>query len=97
VCFSPTEKIKIPSLKKRIKTPDTQANDRKAMNIKHSADLNFKPKADRTPACNSGLAKVASSFSVRQFFRKFEVRASYESSVVKSPPSPSRKTLLVMG
>jgi hypothetical protein len=26
-------------------------------------------------------------------FRKFEVCASYESSVVKSPPSPSRKTL----
>ncbi|PKP39682.1 MAG: hypothetical protein CVT98_00845 [Bacteroidetes bacterium HGW-Bacteroidetes-15] len=28
-------------------------------------------------------------------FRKFEVCASYESSVVKSPPSPSRKTLPV--
>jgi hypothetical protein len=26
-------------------------------------------------------------------FRKFEVCASYESSVVKSPPSPSRETL----
>ena len=26
-------------------------------------------------------------------FRKFEVCASYESSVVKSPPSPSRKPL----
>ena len=26
-------------------------------------------------------------------FRKFEVCASYESLVVKSPPSPSRKTL----
>ena len=26
-------------------------------------------------------------------YRKFEVCASYESSVVKSPPSPSRKTL----
>ena len=29
----------------------------------------------------------------RTVFRKFEVCASYESSVVKSPPSPSRKTL----
>jgi hypothetical protein len=26
-------------------------------------------------------------------YRKFEVCASYESSVVKSPPSPSRKPL----
>jgi hypothetical protein len=29
-------------------------------------------------------------------FRKFEVCASYESSVVKSPPSPSRKPLWAM-
>ena len=33
-------------------------------------------------------------FSARMtVFRKFEVCALYESSVVKSPPSPSRKTL----
>ncbi len=36
-------------------------------------------------------------FSARMtVFRKFEVCASYESSVVKSPPSPSRKPLAVM-
>jgi hypothetical protein len=29
-------------------------------------------------------------------YRKFEVCASYESSVVKSPPSPSRKTLALI-
>ncbi len=36
-------------------------------------------------------------FSARMtVFRKFEGCALYESSVVKSPPSPSRKTLAVM-
>lgn len=44
----------------------------------------------------SGLAKSGGSVLRMTVFRKFEVCASYESSVVKSPPSPSRKPLAVM-
>jgi len=51
---------------------------------------------DRTPAANTGLAKVAVQCFVGQFLLYLNFGASYESWCVKSPPSPSPKPLPAM-
>ena len=91
--FSDPNKIvfkKFPSLQKNKKY---STHSRHSMTRQLNNDNGCSTRQTRTPAPNSGLAKVAVQCFVGQFCGYINISASYESLCWKSPPSPSRKTL----
>jgi hypothetical protein len=85
---------KFPNASKKIKIHHhTARQTQHTMTRKLNIDKAYNDTADRRPAGNTGLAKLAVQCFVGQFLLYLNIGASYEVLWLKSPTSPSPKPL----